>query len=124
MPDTGVFLNHAEDENGHFEIGTIAWRSLSQARILEEVRVVVPIVVIDELELIKDKRRIAEVRRNKARWTVNTLFDWFELEPGLWHLLRERTAQAGAVAVEILPDERVTGDYLGMTTNWLIAQWC
>jgi hypothetical protein len=106
VPDTGVFLNHPEGENDHFDIGTIAWRSLSQARILEEVRVVVPIVVIDELELIKDSRNIAEVRRNKARWTVNTLFDWFELEPGSWHLLRERTGQAGPVAIEILPDER------------------
>jgi len=66
VPDTGVFLNHPEGENGHFDIGTIAWRSLSQARILEEVRVVVPIVVIDELELIKDNRSIAEVRREQG----------------------------------------------------------
>jgi hypothetical protein len=106
VPDTGVFLNHAEEENGRFDIGTIAWRSLAQARIFDEIRVVVPIVVIDELELIKDNRSIAQERRNKARWTVSTLFDWFELEPGSWHLLPERTAQVGPVAIEVLPDER------------------
>jgi hypothetical protein len=106
VPDTGLFLNHAEDEHGRFDIGAIAWRTLAQARIFDEVRVVVPIMVIDELELIKDNRSIAEMRRNKARWTVNTLFDWFELERGSWHLLRERTAQVGPVAIELLPDER------------------
>jgi hypothetical protein len=106
VPDTGVFLNHVEEKNGRFDIGTIAWRSLAQARTFDEVRVVVPIVVIDEMELIKDNRSIAEKRRNKARWTVNTLFDWFEVEPGSWHLLRDRTAQVGPVAIEVLPDVR------------------
>jgi hypothetical protein len=53
VPDTGVFLNHVEEKNGRFDIGTIAWRS-----------------------------------------------------PGSWHLLRDRTAQVGPVAIEVLPDVR------------------
>ena len=31
VPDTGVFLNHKEGDDGRFDISTIAWRRLAQA---------------------------------------------------------------------------------------------
>ena len=106
VPDTGVFLNHPLGGDDRFDVSTIKWRTLAQARMFEEVRVVVPILVVDELELIKDNRSNAKPIRDKARWTVNTLFDWLRAEPGSWHLLRERSVQSGGVAIELLPDER------------------
>jgi hypothetical protein len=63
-------------------------------------------VVIDELELIKDNRAIEQGRRAKARWSVNTLFEWFHEEPATWHLLEPASAQAGVTAVELFPDVR------------------
>ena len=66
----------------------------------------VPIIVIDELELIKDNRGMPEPKRNKARWAVNTLFEWFKVEPAMWHLIQERTFNNGTQAIELMPDER------------------
>lgn len=106
VPDTGVFLNHPVGGDGRFDISTITWRTLAPARMFEEVRVVVPIVVVDELELIKDNRSAPKAMRDKARWTVNTLFDWLQAEPGSWHLLRQRSVHSGGVAIELFPDER------------------
>lgn len=106
VPDTGVFLNHEPDENGRFDIGTIPWRTMVPARTFEEVRVVVPILVIDELERIKDNRGLPEAKRSKARWTVDTMFKWFETGPNRWHILRQPSADSGGIAIELLPDER------------------
>jgi hypothetical protein len=78
VPDTGVFLNHKIDGK-HADIGTIGWRSLAPARTFEEVRVVVPILVVDELELIRDKRK-DEIGKQSRR-AVNQLFDWFQGAP-------------------------------------------
>lgn len=91
VPDTGLFLNHVEEKDGRFDIATIAWRALAQARIVDEVRVVVPIVVIDEMELIKDNRSIAEKRRSKARWAVK-------------HVVRLVRGRAGSSAYPAEPE--------------------
>jgi hypothetical protein len=103
IPDTGVFLNHKID-NKHARISTIAWRALVSARIFEEIRVVVPILVVDELELVKDKRK-GDIGR-QARSAVNQLFDWFQEDPDMWKILQPQTQRSGLVAIELLPDER------------------
>jgi hypothetical protein len=103
VPDTSVFLNHKAD-NRPADISTIAWRSVVPARTFAQVRVVVPILVVDELELIKDKRK--DDIGKQARRAVNQLFDWFQGAPSTWRILGQPSADSGGVVIELLPDER------------------
>ena len=103
VPDTGLLLNHRL--NGDVApIDSIDWRSLVRALEMEEVRVVIPILVVDELEGIKDKRR--DDLGRQARRAVNQLFDWFHQSPSEPHTIRERDPDGGGVYIELLPDPR------------------
>lgn len=103
VPDTGVFLNHRTG-TGLGDVATINWSALGSVRTFDDVRVVVPILVVDELESLKDKRK--DDIGKQARRAVNQLFDWFESRPSSWRVVKSRTAKSGGVTIELLPDER------------------
>ncbi|TAM81355.1 MAG: hypothetical protein EPN43_14250, partial [Jatrophihabitans sp.] len=101
VPDTNVFVSWCDEAAKKTrDIAEIDWRTPVQARTFDGVRVVIPLVVIDELELTKDKRQ--DVRGRQARKAVNTLFDWFEYDPDRTHHVVQRGPDTGEVTVELL----------------------
>ncbi len=103
VPDTGILLHHTlggEPAN----IDSIDWRAMIPVRTFDEVRVVIPIVVVDELEGIKDKRK--DDLGRQARRVVNQLFTWFENRPTQPYELATASNTSGAVCIELLADER------------------
>jgi Predicted ATPase related to phosphate starvation-inducible protein PhoH len=104
VPDTNVFVHHKVNRE-YAEIDTIDWRRMVPARTFDEVRVVVPILIVDELEKLKD-RRGQNGLDGRARFAVRTLFNWFEQNLDSWHVLKQRSATSGGVTIELLAEPR------------------
>ncbi|MEV6415330.1 PIN domain-containing protein [Kribbella sp. NPDC051718] len=93
VPDTNIFLQHTD------EFPDIDWAEAVKARGLESLHIVIPLVVIDEL----DRAKRNHTTKPRARQTLK-LLNKMALHPGRPVSLRE-SSQHGTVDVRVLPEE-------------------
>jgi hypothetical protein len=93
VPDTNIFLEHAN------EYPDIDWADTVKARGLEPLHIVIPLVVIDEL----DRAKRNHTTKTRARRTLR-LLNQMALRPGQPAPLGE-SSQHGPVDVRVLPEE-------------------
>lgn len=95
VPDTNVLLH--EDE----ELERISWHDIvgATAEGADVVRVVLPLLVVDELD---DQKR--DKVRDRARRTLRTIYMRFERDTGVTASLQEGSAQRGRVELRLLLD--------------------
>ncbi|MDT5078707.1 MAG: hypothetical protein QOJ80_3344 [Mycobacterium sp.] len=92
------------------EIDQIDWHDLLSSKVHQEVdlRIVVPLLVIDELDNAKRGNT-----RSRARAILKKLWDWFETHPisqsQTRHEISIRTEVRGEVTVELLLDVAASG---------------
>lgn len=105
VPDTNVFLHHEE----YFD--AIPWTKLLPAR-SEDVHVVIPLLIIDELDNQKRSGRGKKVSdsnpeevRTRARVTLRKLDDLFPTPSRQVTLKPSAFPESGAVTVELMLDE-------------------
>jgi hypothetical protein len=94
VPDTNVFLHHEQ------EFHEVPWEDIINAAAYEPIHVVVPLVVIDELDHAKRRHET----RSRARTALKQL-DRMALQPGRPYPLR-KSSQEGLIDVRLLPEER------------------
>ena len=93
VPDTNVFLEHKD------EFRDIDWAAIVHSAAFESIHIVIPLVVIDELDRAKRNDRV----KTRARSTLKAL-DQMALRPG--HALSiGKSSQDGDVDVRLLPEE-------------------
>jgi hypothetical protein len=92
--DTNIYL-HSDREIGH-----LPWRELLEVEgRLDRIRVVVPLLVVDEL----DKAKLRNNVQKRAKDTLKSLYSWFKSNPDGLHELPSPTDH-GRVTVELMMD--------------------
>lgn len=96
VPDTNVFLEHDQ------MIDAVDWHGLvsSAVRALDQIVLVVPLLVVDELDNAKRDRI-----RSRARQTLKLLFDQFQADPSARSTLIPAGRERGRISVELRFDE-------------------
>ena len=101
--DTNVYLHHTQA----FE--EIDWRTTTHRLPFDNIRFVIPMIVVDELDRLKDTGQ-GHVR-TRARTTLRTIAGMFDAADGMQHHgLENSTADAGWTVANIVPDP--TGRYV------------
>jgi hypothetical protein len=96
VPDTNVYLHH------EFMFDAIGWRSLVGARELEPVRVVMPMVVLDELDGLKGRLTKTKPKEH-LRYTAREIATRFE-RPDARSVLEPEQRLMAATTIELFPD--------------------
>jgi len=96
IPDTNVLLQHP------VELADIDWHSLLQrhVRTFDTVRLVIPLLVVDELDNAKRRRE----NRTRARTTLRHVYRSTSIDVSSRSLVSERTGNHGAVWLEVLTE--------------------
>jgi rRNA-processing protein FCF1 len=94
VPDTNVFLHHEQ------EFPDVPWEDIVNAAAYEPIHIVVPLVVIDELDQAKRRQET----RSRARTALKHL-DRMALKPRRLYVLRQ-SSQDGQIDVRVLSEGR------------------
>ncbi|MCF6746564.1 hypothetical protein E9529_20250 [Blastococcus sp. KM273128] len=96
VPDTNVLIAHAE------EARTADWRGMlrDQVRDFDILRVVIPLVVIDELDRLKQSSK--QATRTRARLMLKLIHELLVDRPDGRRTLQDASGEHGEVTVEVL----------------------